>query len=405
MAKLTKVVALGAIAIAAAWSAGIWCSGHYAETIIGKALDELNSNLERRHSSGSLNFGIKTAYEVSEKGFFSQKGNILVTPDGMDKPYRVPVEIEHGFLRLTGNADLFHFLNNLLLKSEILRRDGAEARAYVDFRLFPMNYNLSVIVDGTYSEGFFIRDEKQKYRQAGDSRRVHGFFKMHRATFGTVSTYVTADNLYTPYGSIGSVFMHDLYDEDAVGLGKVELDLNDMNLRGTAVDELYSLKADVNSLKAASAENFGIKVKLAAKTTKGEGYAVLSAGDFSSKALDETGGSIIEALASPLLLSQYLASGNAWLKLEDLKFNVDFQNPDDHVAYDIAGHGALTYPAGDIALSDVNGNFSFSFENVNAGGEKVVDMLGRNIFVKNARGYTTDIVIDEGRLSFNGKHF
>lgn len=86
MAKLTKVVALGAIAIAAAWSAGIWCSGHYAETIIGKALDELNSNLERRHSSGSLNFGIKTAYEVSEKGFFSQKGNILVTPDGMDKP-------------------------------------------------------------------------------------------------------------------------------------------------------------------------------------------------------------------------------------------------------------------------------------------------------------------------------
>lgn len=402
MGKATNIAIAGVVAVVAIWAGGIWCSGHYAEQVVGKALDELNSNLERRHSSGSLNFGIKTAYEVTEKGFFSQKGNILITPEGLDHAYRVPLEIEHGFLRLKGQADLFHFLNNLFLKNGILERDSAQAQAYADFRLFPMNYNLKVKLDGKYAQSFLNTGSKHKY-DVVEQKYVHGVFNMHRSTFGTISTDISAQNLFTPYGTLGSVFVRDVFEEKAQGLGNLHAELMDMNLRGTAFDELYSLKADINSLTAKMPENFGVKIKLDAKTTKGSGYAVLSAGDFSLKALDESGGSIIEALTTPLLLTQYLAQGKAWLNLEDLQFNVDFTGADGRVAYDIGGQGQLTYPAQDMSLSSVNGKFSFSFEHVNEGGEQIIDMLGRNIFVKNSAGYLTDIVIENGRLSFNGK--
>ncbi len=400
MNKLSKYLSVGALAVAVLYGAGVWVSGHYAEEIIDKALAQLNANLDKRHQSGSLMFDIKTSYEQLEKGFFSQKGNIVLKTSTSDKEYRIPVDVCHGFLRLQSKADFFHFLNNLFLKNGVLERDSAKAIAKADVRLFPLNYSLKVEGHGSYSKNYLAFDKKRAKDANNDTSAS---FTLHRSTFGTVSVNANASNIVTPNGLIGGVFIRDVYEEHEDSLGNIYAALSDMNLHGTAFDELYALRAKVQCLKGSTADGFGINLKLMADTTKGHGSADLSAGDFSKSAIEKSGGSIAEAATSPLSLLQYLVPGSGYLKLNDLDFKVNFTSPLGHVKYDIAGNGGIKYPSTDLSLSEVNGKFTFKFEHVNDKGESVIDALGRSLFVKDGKGYRTDISIRNGHLSFNEK--
>ncbi len=400
MNKLSKCLSVAALSVAVLYGAGVWISGHYAEEIINKSLAQLNVNLEKRHQSGSLLFGIKTSYEQLEKGFFSQRGNIVLKTDTSDKEYRIPMDVCHGFLRLQSKADLFHFLNNLFLKNGILERDHAKAIAKADVRLFPMNYTLKVESSGTYSKSYLAFDKKRAVDANNDT---YASLTFHRSTFGTVSVSADASNIVTSSGAIGRVFVRDVYEENSDSLGDIYTSLSDMNLHGTAFDELYGLRARVKGLSGRTADSFGINLKLIADTTKGHGSADLSAGDFSKDAIEKSGGSIVEATASPLSLLQYLVPGSGYLKLNDLDFKVNFTSPLGHVKYHIAGKGGIKYPATNLSLSDVNGRFSFKFKHVNDKGESIIDALGRNLFVKDGDGYRTDISITNGHLSFNEK--
>ena len=400
MNKLSKYLSVAAVSVAALYGAGVWISGHYAGEIINKSLSQLNANLDKRHQAGSLMFGIKTSYEQLEKGFFSQKGNIVLKTSTSDKEYRIPVEVCHGFLRVQSKADLFHFLNNLFLKNGILERDSARAVAKADVRLFPMNYTLKVDGNGTYSKNYLAFDKKRAADADNDTRANLTF---HRSTFGTVSVSIDASNIVTSEGVIGRVSVRDTYEENNDSLGDIYAALSDMNLHGTAFDELYGLRARVQCIKGSTADGFGINLKLIAETTKGHGSADLSAGDFSKDAIENSGGSVVEAATSPLSLLQYLVPGSGYLKLNDLDFKVNFTSPLGHVKYDIAGNGGIKYPSTSLSLSDVNGRFSFKFKHVNDKGESIIDALGRNLFVKEGNGYRTDISISNGHLSFNEK--
>lgn len=400
MNKATKFTVATLASMVVLWGAGVWCSGHYAEVAMTQALDALNENLERRRAGGSLNFGIKASYEQVQKSFFSQTGNIVLLPEGTDKKYRIPVEIEHGFLRLQARADFYHFLNNLLLKNGIFERDGAFASAYADVRLFPMNYSVKVKTAGSYT-GAFLKAGESKFAEG--SKDAKGIFSMHRSTFGEVSMILDVKNAVTPNGTIGNIYVTDLFDENSNAFGTVHAELSDMNLRNTGVDEINDLKADVVTLAGKNADSFGVQVALDVDSTKGRGQAVLSSGNFSTKALEQSGAGVGEVLASPMLLWQYFTKDEAYLTLEHLNFDVDYTSPEGQVVYGIKGQGGVTFSPSQLSLSSVNGAFSFTFENVNSQGEGVIDAIGRNIFVKNAQGYQTDIHIDNGRLSFNGK--
>ena len=400
MNKTTKFAVATLASIVVLWGAGVWCSGHYAEEAMTTALNALNENLERRRAGGSLNFGIKTSYEQVQKGFFSQKGNIVLLPEGSDKKYRIPVEIDHGFLRLQAKADFYHFLDNLFLKSGIFEREGASALAYADVRLFPMNYSIKVKTAGSYT-GAFLKAGESKFAQG--SKDAKGIFSMHRSTFGQISMILDVKNAVTPYGSVGNIYVSDLFSEASNAFGTVHAELSDMNLHNTGVDEINALKADVNTISGKDADSFGVKVALDVESTKGQGQAILSMGNFSAKALEQSGAGVGEILASPMLLCQYFTKDEAYLTLEHLKFDVDYTSPEGQVSYGINGQGGVTFSPSGLSLSSVNGAFSFIFENVNSQGESIIDAIGRNIFVKNAQGYRTDIHIDNGRLSFNGK--
>lgn len=378
-------------------------SSYYSDVKINDGLVTLNKMLEAK-SSEHLLPRLSTKYVVDEKGFFSQKGQFLITNADSGQVVSVPAEFCHGFLSLSGRADLYHFLNNLFLKKGVLDLKS-EAHALIRFRLFPLDYSLTVKVDGPYAANYLKRDPK---RLTGYDKKLSASFRMHGGMTGRIDTSFDAYNVVTPDFQSDRVFLVGKNDPDsASSFGALQFGIKGMYAHDTFYDELDDFILSLTST-ADAAGNTDVGMKIELNSSRGSLNAEGVLGKFSGEQIKAQHGLFIDLMGQPLSFPRYFTEQGGSFTLKKLEFNADYTAPEGRVQYTATAEGQLNLPRTEnIVLNPekINGSAEVRFTKVNQAAEKTIDNIGRHLFEKDADGYVSKITIENGKLLYNGKEY
>ncbi|MBO6258549.1 MAG: hypothetical protein J6M93_04360 [Succinivibrio sp.] len=403
MNRTIKYLVGGTVFLTVLYCAGVGVGAYYSDTLINDGLVSLNKVLEEKYSEHVLP-KLSTKYVAEEKGFFSQKGNFLITNADSGQVVSLPSEFCHGFLSLKGRVDFYHFLNNLFLKKGVLDLHS-EAYADVSFRLFPYDYSLAIKVDGPYAANYLKQDPK---RLSGYSKKLHSLLRLHGGMTGRLDASFEACNVVTTDFTADRIFFNgvNIFNAETTK-GNMQFGIKGMYAHNTFYDEVddvgVSLLLDDDSVGSTSVE-----MKLELDTSRGKLSAEGVLGKFNGEQVKKHHGLFLDLLGQPLSFNRYFDEKGGSFTLKQLVFYADYTAPEGRVQYVATAKGKVVIPQADnvvISAQKINGNVEVRFDKVNQAAEKTIDSIGRHLFEKDAGGYVSKITIENGKLLYNGKEY
>lgn len=384
--KTSGICALTCGLLAACYLGGVWISASQAPKVTAAVLSEVNGRLSSGADPILSSGGFKASLRMDEDGSFGGRGVVILSSMVPEFELQLPLSLSYGFLNIQASVDLNPLTRRIFVDRGIIR-DNVSSAARLALKLVPFNYTVSLTGDAEYVHA--------------PSVRPHVTMRMHRSTFGTESTEVIGQRLMTPVGFISSLHGVSLRNEGEAP-SSLELSASGLDLHGSSVDELRGFKAMLRTADR-SVSSLAVAAVVKADTVYGQGSARLELGDFSSEDFVLGRMSLPNLIFSPMRALGHFTGEAAHLDLKSLNFNADFETDGENTAYDIDGYGRLTYKTGSFSIRSFNGRFDFRFDNVNSGGERVIDAIGREIFIRDGTGYRTSVNIENGRLSYNGQ--
>lgn len=359
-----------------------------APKIADTVVSEVNARLQGSEDATPIlsDSGFKVALRLDEEGFFGGRGAVVLSSKAPLIEIALPLTLSYGFLNLKAEVELQELVDRILVRRGIVR-DDARSKAFLKLKLLPFNYTVRLQGDGEYVHAPAIRP--------------HVALRLHHATFGSETAEVIGQRLMTPVGFISSLHGVSLSEEEK-SPSSLDIRASGLDLHGSSVDELRGIEACFKTLGKDGTSDLAVAADVTAETVYGTGSASLELGKFASA--DFAGGrmSLLKLVSAPFGALRRFTGDEAYLELKDLRFNADFEADGTPTTYDIKGRGRLTHRTGSLSIRDFNGGFDFNISNVNQGGERVIDAIGREIFIRDGAGYKTSISIGNGRLSYNG---
>lgn len=359
-----------------------------APKITGTVVSKVNARLHGSEDATPIlsDSGFKVSLRMDEDGFFGGRGAVVLRSMAPAMEFSLPLSLSYGFLNLKAEVDLQELVDRIFVRRGIIRND-ARARAELSLKLLPFNYTARLQGDGEYVHAPAIKP--------------HVALRLHHSTFGTESAEVIGQRLMTPVGFITSLHGVSLSDEGQ-SPSSLTIKASGLDLHGSSVDELRSIEAVLKTSSRSHDADVAVSADVRAETAYGNGTAELELGNFSAGDFAQGRMSLSKLVFSPFSMVRHFTGDEAYLELKDLTFDADFEADGADTTYDIKGRGRLTHRTGSLSIRDFNGGFDFNITNVNEGGERVIDAIGREIFIRDGAGYKTSIAIENGRLSYNG---
>ncbi|MCR5537622.1 MAG: hypothetical protein K6F05_09515 [Succinivibrio sp.] len=378
-------------------------TGVYAEKVLNLSLNSANSYLASHKNI--LGAPLSLSYVRTSKTLLQESGELQVTNQATSQTVKLPTTVDYGCLTLSGDVNLYHFLNNLFLRKGILDLTS-ESHASFRLRLLTQTGSLLLRLEGGYTQDYLKQDFKHLF---GYAKRLEATLRLHQQPLGTLVSELEINHLAHRNFTAEHLLVQGVNAQDpGFKDSRMYFNLQGLFAHGTIFDDLNDLEVSLNPMSDPALDQLRLGVTARLNSTRGSMDTEFELGALSLKSLEEQQADLCALLIKPLSFNRFSRDAEVTGKLQNLTFNADYPGYQGRVCYEAQAQGELKIPKDNSFVSTLDklkGRFKVEFSRLNEAGSAVVESLGDGYVTRRGNRLVSDVVISDGNILLNGKEY